>query len=335
MINIILIIIVIISVFMAGLFAGAETGMYQLNLLRLRLGIERKKMSFVLLGKLFDDTPSLLISTLLGTNLAHYIATSTVTYLFLSRFGSEQMAELFATIVAVPLLFIFSELIPKNLFFHRSDYLMPYVSYILYAVNKLFNWLRIIPLIRAVLKLFAGSAATAPFLKAHINAVRFPYLKRLIYDIEAQNLLSPTQIAIINRLSQIGNLTIASVMTPVSKVQMLDVNSDKGQALNNLRNYPFTRWLVFDKSRENIIGFVNILYGLNPDSPDAKLSDFVRPLGKLNAETTITEAINIMRDSNQKIMLVVKKGYSNVEKTVGIMTMKDLAEELVGELSEW
>lgn len=163
MINPVLVIIVIISVFMAGLFAGSETGLYQFNLLRLRLGIERRKLSFILLGKLFDDSPSLLISTLLGTNLAHYLVTSIITYLLLSRFGSERTAELFATIVTAPLLFIFSELIPKNLFFHRSDYLMPYVSYILYTVNKLFNWLQIVPLIRAVLKLFAGSAASAPF----------------------------------------------------------------------------------------------------------------------------------------------------------------------------
>ena len=333
MINTILIIIVVISVFMAGLFSGAETGMYQLNLLRLRLGIERKKMSFILLGKLFDSTPSLLISTLLGTNLAHYIATSIITYLFMSKYGSEQLAEIFATIVTTPILFIFSDLIPKNLFFHRSDYLMPYVSYVLFAVNKLFNWLQIVPLIRAVLKLFAGPTTSAPFLRAHINSIRFPYLKKLIYDIESQNLLSPVQIAIVNRLSQIGNLTVASVMTPSGKVQMLDVNSDRTLLLNNLQNHPFTRWPVFDKSHDNVIGFINIFDCLNLDDPSVNLSDHLRPLGKLNAETTITEAINIMRNSNQKIALVVKQGLP--EKPLGIITMKDLAEELVGELSEW
>lgn len=116
---------------------------------------------------------------------------------------------------------------------------------------------------------------------------------------------------------------------------MLDVNSDKSQMLSNMQNYPFTHWPIFDKSRENIVGFINILEYINTESPSAKLSDFVHPLGKLNTETTITEAIGIMRGSNQKIMLVVKKVYSNVEKPLGIVTMKDLAEELVGELSEW
>ena len=335
MMSIILITVVIIFVFIAGLFSGSETGMYQMNLLRLRLGIERKKLSFILLGKLFDDSPSLLISTLLGTNLSHYLVTSIITYLLLSRFTSEYTAEFFATIVTAPLLFIFSDLIPKNLFFHRSDQLMPYVSHILFAVNKLFNWLQIVPLIKAVLKLFAGSAATAPFLRAHTNAIRFPYLKSLIYDIESQNLLSPVQTAIINRLSQIGNLTISSVMTPFGKVQMLDVNADKSSLLSNMQNHPFSHWPVFDKSRENIIGFINIYHFLNADSPAANLKDFIRPLGRLNAETTITEAINIMRGSNQEIMLVVKKGYANMERPLGIVTTKDLAEELVGELSEW
>jgi putative hemolysin len=335
MISTILIIIIIISIFIAGVFSGSETGIYQMNLLRLRLGIERKKLSFILLGKLFDDSPSLLISTLIGTNLAQYIVTSVITYLFLSRFASVHTAELFATITTTPLLFIFADLIPKNLFFHRSDQLMPYVSYILYAVNKIFNWLQVVPVIRYILKLFAGSAASAPFLKAHTNAIRFPYLKSLIYDIESQNILSPVQTAIINRLSQIGNLTIVSVMTPFSKVQMLDVNSDAAQLFSSMQNHQFSHWPVFDKSRENIIGFINIYHFLNAESTAANLKDFIRPLSRLNAETTITEAVNIMRGSNQKIALVVKKGYANVEKPLGIVSIKDLAEELVGELAEW
>ena len=335
MINIILIIIIVISIFVAGLFSGAETGMYQLNLLRLRLGIERKKMSFVLLGKLFDDTPSLLISTLLGTNLAHYITTSIITYMFMSRYRSEQLAEILAAIVTTPVLFIFTELIPKNLFFNRADSFMPYVSHVLFAVNKLFNWLQIVPLLRALLKLFAGPAATAPFLKAHANVFRFPYLKKIICDIETQNLLSPVQTAIINRLSQIGNLTAASVMTALGKVHMLDVHWDKQELLKKIHDYPFTYWPVCDKSNENIIGFINILDYLNDENATAKLSDFIKPLERLSDETTIIDAIRIMQANNQKLMLVIKKNHTGIDKPLGIITMKDLAEELVGELSEW
>ena len=335
MINTLLIIIIVISVFMAALFSGAETGMYQLNLLRLRLGIERRRLSYILLGKLFDDSPSLLISTLLGTSLAQYVITSIITYMFVRRYSNEHIAEIFAAIITTPLLFIFSDLIPKNLFFHRADSLMPYISYILFGVNKFFKWLQIVPLLRSLLKLFAGSAASAPFLRAHVNAIRFPYLKKIIYDIETQNLLSPVQTAIINRLSQIGNLTISSVMTILGKFQMIDINSDKTAMLKKIQEYPYAFWPVCDKQNENIIGLVNIFDFLNQDDSSAKLNDFIRPLEKLNAETTITEAISIMQSKNQKLMLVVKKGHANIERPVGIITMKDLAEELVGELSEW
>jgi putative hemolysin len=335
MINILLIFIIFISIFMAALFSGAETGMYQLNLLRLRLGIERRKLSYILLGKLFDDSPSLLISTLLGTNLAQYIITSILTYMLVSHYGSEHIAEIFAAIIATPLLFIFSDLIPKNLFFHHADTLMPRISYVLFGVNKIFKWLQIVPLLRTLLKFFAGPAASAPFLRAHVNAVRFPYLKKIIYDIETQNLLSPVQTSIINRLSQIGNLTVSSVMTPLGKFQMIDISCDRTVMLKKIQDYPYAWWPVCDKQNENIIGFVNIFDFLNQQNPDAKLFDFIKPLEKLNSETTITEAIHIMQAKNQKMMLVMKKGHTNIDKPVGIVTMKDLAEELVGELSEW
>jgi Mg2+/Co2+ transporter CorB len=83
--NIILILAVVLLVILAGLFAGAETGLYQFSRLRLRLGVEKKLLSFVILGKLVRDSPGLLLSMLIGTNLAHYLATSVVTILLLHK----------------------------------------------------------------------------------------------------------------------------------------------------------------------------------------------------------------------------------------------------------
>ena len=70
-------------VVMSGLFAGAETGMYRLSRLRLRLGVEKKRLSFVMLGRCLHDSPGLLLSMLIGVNLSGYIATSIITYMFL------------------------------------------------------------------------------------------------------------------------------------------------------------------------------------------------------------------------------------------------------------
>ena len=59
--NVILLLVALLAVGFAGLFAGAETGMYQLSRLRLRLGVEKKRFSFILLGRAMHDSPALLL----------------------------------------------------------------------------------------------------------------------------------------------------------------------------------------------------------------------------------------------------------------------------------
>jgi len=126
-------------ILLSGLFAGAETGVYQLNRLRLRLGIEKKIFSFMLLGRTLKDSNALLISLLVGTNLSYYIVTSLVTFILLGQVKTEHSAELFAAFITAPVLFVFAELIPKSLFFYRSDTLMPAVAPILFFSHKIFH----------------------------------------------------------------------------------------------------------------------------------------------------------------------------------------------------
>ena len=92
-----LILVAVFIVVLSGLFAGAETGIYQLSRLRLRRGIEKKRLLFVILGKAMHDSPALLLSMLIGNNLTHYITTSIVTFLLLSKVEAAHTAELFAT----------------------------------------------------------------------------------------------------------------------------------------------------------------------------------------------------------------------------------------------
>ena len=74
--NAVLILTFIFFVALAGLFAGAETGLYRLSRLRLRLGVEKKRLPFVMLGRCIHDSSGLLLSMLIGTNLSYYLATS-------------------------------------------------------------------------------------------------------------------------------------------------------------------------------------------------------------------------------------------------------------------
>ncbi len=335
LVNTLSILAALLFIALAGFFAGAETGLYRLSRLRLRLGIEKRKFSSIMLAGAIHDSPGLLLSLLVGTNLAEYFAASIVTALFLSNVGTEHTAEFFATLVTAPTAFVFSELIPKNLFYYRADLLMPYCGPPLLAFHRLFTFCGVVPLLRLISRFFARLAGSHVPSRTLISAAQRHHVRVILADVREEGILSPVQANMIDRLVNISNVRIRSVMTPVGKTLMVNVKSDNQMLLSKLSQSVFTRLLVYEDRLANVTGFVNIYDTLASPGAFSSLRQFVKPILKLDADTAVIDAINSLRDENQKIALVVRAGHTGRQRPIGIVTMKDLVEELFGELGEW
>jgi putative hemolysin len=337
--TIILIFIAVLVIVLSGLFAGAETGVYRLSRLRLRLGIEKNQLSFILLGKAMHDSTSLLLSMLVGNNLTHYIVTSIITYIswkyLLNSVETARIAELITTFITAPILFVFAELIPKNIFFYRADYVMPFLAPLIFIFHKVFSWCGAVPLLRYVSGIFAQLTGVYMQSKKRITAGQRHHIKAIIADSREEAILSAVQTNIISRLVNISEIQIRSVMTSINQVRMIDINSGKSVLLNALKEHDFTRLLVVEGRSKKIIGFINIYEVLSSPEQFTNLRDFIQPVRKLPADTTVIDAINYMRRENQKIILIMGISRTDRERPIGIVTMKDLVEELVGELTEW
>ena len=333
--NVLLILIFLIFIFFAGLFAGSETGLYRLSKLRLRIGAEKKKLSFRMLNKCVNDSSGLLFSLLIGTNLSHYIATSVVTSMFLHKFETEFIAELFATLLIAPVLFVFSELIPKNLFFYRADTLMPYTAPLLYVFHRFLSISGIITVLRFISGIIAKLAGSATTPKTIMTSVKRHAVHAILQDTHEEGILSSVQTDIINRLVKISNVYVNSVMVPIEKVLTVNINSDKAALMKILQENNLTRLPVTESPSGNIDGYINIYEALSSPDKFTNLSGFIHPMKHISTETNITDAIRFMQNEKQNMLLVVRHGRLNKEKPVGIVTMKDLVEEILGELSEW
>ena len=326
---------VVFFIILAGLFSGAETGLYRLSRLRLRLGVEKKRLPFVILGRCLRDSSGLLLSMLIGTNLSYYLTTSIVTYVLIMKTGIEHNAEFFATLLTAPVLFVFSELIPKNIFFYRADSLMPYLSPLLYIFHKLLSLCGAVPVLKFISGFFVRLAGAGSSPKTVITSAQRHKVQAILQDTHEEGILSSVQTDIINRLVGISNIRIRSVMIPINNVQIVDVNSDNTALLNKLEECAYTRLLVTEGEPGNIIGFISIYEALSLSEQFTDLKKFVKPIRKIDANTTVIDAINIMQRENQKIVLVTRGGRPGRERPIGIVTMKDLVEELLGELAEW
>jgi CBS domain containing-hemolysin-like protein len=321
---------------LSALFSGAETGMYQMSWLRLRLGIEKKKFQFRILGKAIKSRTDFLITILIANNLTHYIMTTILTIILLGGSEDSRYAEFTATLIATPVIFVFGELIPKNVFFYRADSLMPGCSMILLSLKYVFTYTGIIPVLRVLSKcfnkLFSQGSETSenPF-----STIPRRHIDSIIDASRHEQIFTPVQTELVSRFTNIPNLTLKTVMTPLHKNITCSIYTSKTELRKLMHNCDYTRIPVYKKKTNNIVGYINIYHCLSEDYEFDNLSDFVQPLHHLPANTPVNRAINVLQQKKQKILLVVKRTPAAASKPVGLVTMKDLAEELLGELSEW
>ncbi|MHC4222239.1 MAG: CNNM domain-containing protein [Planctomycetota bacterium] len=330
-----IILLALFLVILAGFFAGSETGMYQLSRLRLRIGVENRRFSFIILAKLMDDSSSLLITMLIGNNLLYNLVTSLVAYLLLNSFVGEHSVELLTTLITAPVLFVFAELIPKSLFYHHCDSLMPVSAPLLMVFHKIAKSCGAVWLLKFISRIFSQLTPSGKLTQATADPVASPYVKAIFEETHDEGFLSGVQAEIINRIVNISKVLAGEVMTKLSQTYMVTQNTDKSTLLENLKQCEFTRIPVYENKRDNIAGFINIYELLCSKDDFANLGDLIKPMQKIDAAMTVTDAINVMQKQNQKIVLVTRHSRSGREIPVGIVTMKDLVEELLGELSEW
>jgi CBS domain containing-hemolysin-like protein len=323
----------LLLVALGAFFAGSETGVYRLSRFRLRLGIEHKKPFYDLLGETMADSAGVVFSMLIGTNLAHYLVTSIVTVMLLSRVVNTHTAEFYATIIIAPVLFVFSEVIPKNLYYYRADFLMPRFAPVLWFFHKIFTYSGGVGLLKIISRTFTGVLRLPTDIAGAIALDQPGHIKRIIHETHDEGFLSQVQGDIMNRLINVQRISIVSVMTPITRTEMLDVNSTRAEVMTKLGRCPYTRLPVYEHSN-NITGFVNLYEVLQTNAEFDNLRSFVKPIAQLNATTPVIDAINEMRSQNHKIVLVVPD-YTRRKRPFGIVTMKDLVEELTGELAQW
>jgi len=328
------ILLTILVVIVAGLFSGSETGIYRLSRLRLRLGVEKGKWSALLLADVMRDSSGLLLSLLIGTNLAHYIATSLITGEFLDMVASERAAELYATIVAAPLLFVFSDLIPKNVFLHRADTLTFFTAPLLYVSHKVLTGCGAVPLLKLLAR-FSGRLIGSPISpRVVIASSQSHQVRAILHDTKEEGLLSDIQTEMVDRIANIPGVRLSMVMVPLPRVQAVEIRSDRVALLHELTRRASTRLPVWQNTPAEIVGFIEVYDVLGSGEEFTSLEKFLLPIRSLDADTSMTAAINIMRREQLKIVLVTRRR-GRREMPLGIVTMKDLVEELLGELAEW
>jgi putative hemolysin len=320
------ILVLVLLIGLSAFFAGSETGVYRLSRFHLRIDVEQGRPFAGVLSKIVSDSHALIFSILIGNNLTNYLATS-ITMVILLSMAKGVHAEFLATVIMTPVLFVFAEVLPKNIFYNHSNSLMRCFAPLLWFFHRLFTYTGIVVLLKLFSRLFATPSG-------NIGSIGKGRIAQIIRETGEEGMLSHVQIDLMNRLVKIPSIATGSVMTPMSSVEMLDINSTRGEVVDKLRGCPYTRLPVYENNRANIKGYINIYKALGGDEGFADIRKFVEPIKRLSPSMKIMEAMNILKKDNCKVVLIDKSS-RHKHMPLGLITMKDIAEELTGELEQW
>jgi putative hemolysin len=317
---------------LSAFFAGSETGVYRLSRLQLRIRAEEGKARYKLLFSILQDGQGMILSLLLGNNLVNYLLTSLVTIMLFNRLQNHHAAEIYTTVIITPVIFIFGEIIPKNIFYYKANTLLPALVRLNWFCLRLFTYSGAVPVLKGSLRalslLFRFDVDTA----RAIDATQRHQVRQIIHETQEEGLLSESQKDMMSRLMDIPDITVASVMIKLGAVEMVSIQSDYAVLLDCLKQHTHTRQLVYENQQTNIVGFIRIYDVLGKHESLENLRDVTAPLLEIHRSSSVLEAINLLRNHHAKLALVVD-GSGQYKKAVGIITITDLIEEMTGELN--
>lgn len=306
----------------AAFFAVTETSMASASRSRIKASAERgefraKKTLYVL------DNFDLAISTLLiCTNIVHIAAASIVTLAVTKKWGVSAVS--ISTIITTVVVFFAGEMLPKSVAKKYSDTLALSCAPVLCFFMKLFA-----PLSKLLTWIGQAAAKLTPG-DSQISVTE-DELYDIIEDMTEEGSLDEDQGDLISSALQFGDVTVESVLTPRVDIVAININSSHAELLSLIKSTNHSRLPVYEGSIDNIIGVLQIRKYIKAYLRLGENFDIKPMLDEvlfIHQSTNIDELLPIL--SRRKLNIAVVT--DNYGGTLGIVTVEDILEELVGEI---
>jgi CBS domain containing-hemolysin-like protein len=305
----------------SAIYSGSETGLYSLSRLRVEAEVRNGSRSARLVQRLLHDERGLLLTLLIGNNLMLQLCADLGEDLT-TRFGvPPAWRELVLSGLMTPFLFVFAELVPKDLFHRRPHALVGYTAPLVAASKLVF--LPLVLVLRGCV-LVIEKALRIPAGSQHGS------WRESLLDVlgESEAAVTPATESMVQNVLELRSTPVERVMVPWSKVRRLEASESPERQAAALEACPFSRLVVVD-GRGAAVGYVHLLEVLGDPARRPPL-DHLRPLITLGADLSLDRALARLRAEGQRLAVVGRR-----EAPLGLVTVKDLVEEISGELSRW
>lgn len=315
------VVLCLVGVLASGLFSGAETGAYQFNRTRHRLALADGNSRANLVQLLTSDLTAFVVVCLVGTNLANGLVSFSATLAFTHwDIGSP---ELISTLTVAPLLFIFGELAPKELFRRHADRLV-YTCAPLLRLSSLLFW----PLTRAlglVTWVLRGLGLNAD----EDHDQREERLRQAIAAGTEGGTLTEYQATLARNIFSLRSRRVMHAMIPMDRVDSLEASTDLEAGRRRATSKARGHYPVYRHKVEKVVGVVDLYDLLFEERPGLTIRNYVKDPLFVSPYEKVAEALVRLRQARVNLAIVTNGG-----EALGIITIKDLVEEITGELQD-
>lgn len=311
---------------LSAFFSSAETALTTVNKIRMRSLAEENNTKAKRVLLLIEDPQKMLSAILIGNNIVNIAASSLTTTLALDHFKSIPVA-VFTGILTL-LVLIFGEIIPKTLAtIHAEKLSLIYAAPIYYLTNILSIFIKLITVISyGLMKLIHVDP------NAHGAAITEDELLTLVEVSHEEGVIESEERKMITNVVDFGDSLVKDVCVP--RVDMafasLDLSYDELVAAFAVDKY--TRLPVYDESRDNVIGIVNLkdVFFYQGNKEEFSINKILRePYFTYEFKKTSELLIEMRKDHISLAIVLDEYG-----ATTGLITLEDLIEEIVGEIRD-
>lgn len=323
--NILQIVILIILLILSAFFSSAETALTTVNKMRMRtLADDGNKRARKVLA-ITDNKSKMLSAILIGNNLVNIYASSLVTTLSADLFGSEWIA--LATGLLTLFILIFGEISPKTVSTLKAEK----ISLAYCGIISGLMWI-LTPVI-IVINAFSMGFLTILGIdtKKKEQSITEDDLRTIVDVSHEEGVIESDEREMINNVFDFGDSQAKDVMIPRIDMTCASIDSTYKEIIDIFRAEKYTRLPIYKDSVDNVIGIINVkdLLLYSPDD-DFHVSEILREPYYTYEFKKTSELMEELKKTSNNITIVLDEYGS----TVGMITLEDLLEEIVGEIRD-
>ena len=321
--NVPIFVLMLVLVVLSAFFSMSETAFSSASDSKLKIAVENKVAGAkraIYLYERFDKTVTTL---LIGNNLVN-VALSTIAVIFFTQlaFSSDaNLISLITTLVITLTLLIFGEIVPKMIAKVHAEAVCTKVAWIVYILSLIFY--PFVMLFVLIQRLITRN-------KTEETTIEKEELNVIIDELENTGEIENNEADVLHNVLDLGKTTVEDIMVPRIKMEAIDYDSTLEEVKAFMLDNAFSRIPVYKKDKDHVVGILyeRDFFPAYVKNPKLSWRRLIRPVKYVSGAMKADDLIKDMQISKTHLAIVS----GEYGETLGIVTMEDALEELVGEI---